>query len=504
MDKNYFTNKNILEILDLYKPIAGLESASELLFWDSETYMPKGAAEDRGFVVGQLAAISQEKLLEPKLKKLVKETDSSTLNDYEKAVLRVLKKAIKIQEKIPAEFIKEFTKLTSESHHIWAEAKEKNNFKLFAPNLEKIIELTKKRIDYLGFEDHPYDTLIDDFEEGWTVKDCDAYFNAIKTPLTELLNKIKGSAKFNAPCSLKNEPYQKADIQKLQDFILDFLKFDKSRMRLDTSAHPFEIAISPNDVRMTTRYKEADFKESVTSVMHEFGHTIYEAKGSEQLSFTPLQHGASMASHESQSRLWENIIGKHPVILEKIYIEAKKYLPFMQKYSFEDFSLYFNEVQPGFIRVEADEVTYHFHIMLRYEIEKMIFENKVKVVDLPELWNTKMNEYLGVVPKMDSLGVLQDIHWSAGYFGYFPTYSLGTFMSGMWAKNLEKSLGSFDKILGNNNSIPEIQAWLQENMHQFGQTYTSKELIRQATNADFTTKPFLDYLEKKYSKVYDF
>lgn len=501
-----FYNENIKKILERYYFLSSLDSLIALADWDLNTYMPENAAEDRGFVLSKVSILYKNLLLDKEIRKYLDnlENEIENLNDYEKGVFRVLKKEIEILEKLPDDFIEEWTRLTNEAQVIWRKAKKENDFEKFKPYLEKIITLTKKKADYLGYKKHPYDALVDLFEDGWTTEDFDNFFGSIKDPLKDLFAKIKNSSLYLEKHPLEDEEYEKEKMEQLNYYTLHLLNFDPSRSRLDIAPHPFENAISLNDVRITTWYHQKDFRRSLTAVIHEFGHSLYELQIDPELKFTPLQGGLSYAFHESQSRFWENVIGRNRVFLEKIFFKAKDLLSFLNNYSFEDFVLYFNLVRPEKIRVEADEVTYHFHIILRFEIEKGLLEEKIKVNELPELWQAKMKEYLGIEIENHQEGVLQDIHWSMGAIGYFPTYSLGTFLSGLWIEKLEEEIGKIDNLLKENEGILKIQNWLKEKIHQYGKTYTSKDLIVKVYGSEFSPQPFINYLQRKYSQIYNF
>jgi len=499
-----FKNKYILEILEKYYTIASLESLINLADWDLNTYMPEGASEDRGFILGKISVLRKELLLDKELKELVEKAKKEELNDYERGVLRVIEREQEKLEKLPNEFIEELNQVTNEAQIVWRRAKNNDNFKEFEPYLEKIVNLSKKEAEYLGYEKHPYDALIDNYEEGWTTEDFEKFFNEIKAPLKNLLEKIKKAENYTPQHPLEEERYDKEKMKELNYYALKLLNFNPQRSRVDETVHPFENAISLNDVRIATWYHEKDFRRSLTATIHEFGHALYELQIDPDLKFTPLQSGLSYAFHESQSRFWENVIGRNKIFLEKIWNKAKDLFDFLNKYSFEDLVLYFNLVRPEFIRVEADEVTYHFHIILRFELEKGLLEEKIKVSELPDLWRAKMKEYLDIEPKTDREGVLQDIHWSIGWIGYFPTYSLGTFLSGLWLETMEKELEEINDLLKKEDGILKIQNWLKENIHQYGKTYPSKELILKICGKEFSSQPFLNYLERKYSSLYNF
>lgn len=499
-----FQNKQILQVLSYYHTIAALESLSSLAGWDLETNMPEAAVSDRGFVLAKADSLIQRLMLDKEFRFLVSklDADKSELNEYERAVVRVLRREIQVLEKLPPAFIEEFNRRTIEAQVVWRRAKQENHFKLFAPSLQKIVDLTKKKTEYLGYVNQPYDALIDLYEEGWTTADLEDFFTRVKPSLKGLLTKITSSTKYCRPVSLADEKYETQTMKKLNESVLQWLNGDSKKMRVDVSAHPFETAISLNDVRITGWYQGKDFRRSLTAVIHEFGHALYELNSDPDLAFTPLQGGVSYGVHESQSRFWENIIGRHPVFLEKIYHRAKELLPFLSCSTLEDFVFYFNFVRPSLIRVEADELTYHFHIMLRFEIERDLIEGNLKIQELPEMWRAKMKKYLKVEPSTDTEGVLQDIHWSSGAFGYFPTYSIGTFLSSLWQEKLEQDLGRLEQILKQDAGIGTVANWLKENIHQFGQTYTSKELIKKVTGKDFSPEPYLRYLTSKYSSLY--
>lgn len=494
-----FENQLILKILEKFRLVAALESLISLADWDLNTYMPVKAAEDRGFVLGKVSILMKDLLLNKEFKDLLEKCQTESLNDYEKAVVRVLKREISIIEKLPNDFIENWNKITNQAQVVWREAKKENDFKKFEPYLQKIVDLIKKKTEFLGNKDHPYDVLLDLFEEGWVTKDFEFFFNSIKEPLKNILTTIQSSSNYRSKHPLEDEIYDKEKMKELNFFVLSLLKFDPSCSRIDVAPHPFENAISLNDVRITTWYHEKDFRRSLTATVHEFGHSLYELQVDPDLKFTPLQGGLSYAFHESQSRFWENIICRNHIFLEKIYQKSKELLSFVKRYSFDDFVAYFNLVRPELIRVEADEVTYHFHIILRFELEKEILEERIKVEELPEIWRAKMKNYLGLEPSTDSEGVLQDIHWSMGAFGYFPTYSLGTFLSGLWLQKIEEELGKIEDLLSNDDGIEQIQEWLKNKIHQYGKVYLSKDLIEKICGQEFSVQPFLEYLVKKYS-----
>jgi carboxypeptidase Taq len=498
-----FRNKLIREILERYKTIDAIQRLSALAAWDLNTYMPQKAAEDRGTILGKADVLIKKLILNKEFVKLINKAEKEkNLNDYEKAVIRILKKRIKILSKLPDKFIEEFNETTNKAQIVWKNAKENDNFKEFLPYLKKIFDLVKKQAEYLGYKEHPYDALIDLYEENWTTRDFENFFNNIKEELKKIFEEIKSSKNYIDKHPLEKEKYQKEDMEKVNFEVLKILNFDQERSRLDIAPHPFEESISLNDVRITTWYHKKDFRRSLSATIHEFGHSLYELNIDPELKFTPLQRGTSYGLHESQSRFWENIIGRNIVFLRKIWPICKKHLLFLKKYKFKDFYIYFNLIRPEFIRVESDEITYHFHIILRFELEKMVLENKLKIEEAPEYWNEFMKTYLKIKPRTYKEGILQDIHWSMGAIGYFPTYSLGTFLTGMWLESIEQNLGNLEKILEKKEGINLIQNWLKDNIHKYGKTYTSKDLIYRICKKEFTTWSFLNYIRRKYLFLY--
>ena len=503
MENKLIKHKFILEILDKYKVIWSINHVWALANWDLSVYMPEEGATARGEAIGKIATLSQKLFLDKEFIELIEKADrEKDLNDYERAIIRMLKRSLKYYEKLPAEFIEEFSRVASESQIAWKNAKEKNDFSIFEPHLEKIVELTKKKAEYLGYLEHPYDALLDEYEEGLTVKEVEKYFDSIKKPLVELIKYIKESKRFKSEHALEKQEYDIEKMKKLTDKMLRFIHYNMNHIRVDVSSHPFSISLGKGDARITTRYEGKDFARSYSSTIHEYGHALYEIQSHDDLHYTPISGGSSLVIHESQSRFWENFIGKSKEFISLMYKDIIEVEDKFKDFSVDEIYDYINLVKPSLIRTEADEVTYHLHVMIRFEIEKALLEGKIKVKDLPKVWNDKYEEYLGIRPSDNRQGILQDVHWSQGYIGYFPTYSLGTALSAMWKHHLEKDLGRIEEILRTKNGIRKIQDWLKENIHQYGSTYTFRDLVKKTTHEDFNSKYLLDYLEKKYKEIY--
>ncbi|WP_069806496.1 carboxypeptidase M32 [Vulcanisaeta thermophila] len=481
------------ELLREYRSIWALDHATSLLEWDLEVNMPTEGSSARGEALAQLALIRRERLL--RLKDLVdRVAESGSLDDFGKGVVRVLRRELKYYTAVPPEVIEELNKTTTKAAVVWREARRESNYSKFKPYLAKIIELERVIAEKLGYEGHPYNALLDLYEEGFTVNDADAVFNELIPNLKSILDKVMSEGYFPSKHALEDVEYDVNSMRRVNEELLKILEMPVgTRFRMDVSAHPFTIGMSINDVRITTRYEGRDFRSTMFSVIHESGHAIYELNLDPALEGTPVGRGVSMGIHESQSRFWENIIGRSREFVRIVYPILRSELPFLTGYSEDDIYRYFNIVRPSLIRVDADEVTYNFHIALRYEIEKGVIAGKLGVDDLPALWDDYMDKYLGVRPRSDSEGVLQDIHWSQGSFGYFPTYTLGNVVAGMIYVKLP---GLRDMIRG--RRFGEIKEILRERIHKYGAIYPPKELLMRSFNDTYNPSYLLQYLREKY------
>lgn len=490
-----FKNKTILKILESYKTLWALSYTSAVSHWDLETYMPQMGAGARGEALAKLSSLRQRLFLDKDFTSLIhKALKEKDLTDEEKAVVRVMTRSLKSYEKLPSSFLEEFELITNKATVIWREAKNKNEYSLFEPYLKKVFDLNKKASEYLGYKDSPYDALLDQYEENLTSKDVEDYFNKIREPLKKLIKNITSSKMFYKKHPLETAKYDKDKLIAINDKILKlFFEEYGQRLRLDISSHPFTTSFSNNDTRITTWYHTSDFGRSILATIHEFGHALYDLQSRKELEMTPIAGGSSLIIHESQSRFWENFIGRGEDFIKCILPDLKKAVD--GEVSLGTVYSYFNKVMPHLHRVESDEVTYHFHIMLRYEIEKAMIEGTMKFKDIREVWNSKMNEYLGITPKTDTDGVMQDIHWSGGTVGYFPTYSLGTSLGAQWESAI--------KIKDTVKDLKKIKLWLSSHIHSYGSTYTLEDLLTK-NKMKFDPNVNLKYLEEKYSKIYGF
>ncbi len=492
-------NPVINQILDAYKPIWSLKHAISLMGWDFETYMPTEGTEERGVADSQLHMLRKDLLLNRDFIGLVKSAKRQEgLDDFEKGIVRVLDREITKQLKIPRELTEAESLARIRGNMAWREAREKSDFKMYEPHLKKMIEIKKQIAAKWGYEKHPYDALLDTFEEDLTVDDLDKIFGVLTPRIQKILKKlIDSNSPFCKENRLGNSEY---DIRKMDDInhdILTLLQYDKKRFRMDMSTHPFTETMGLNDVRITTRYEGIDFKKSIFSTIHEAGHALYDLQCDSSLSFTPIEGGSSLALHESQSRFWENIVGRSLPFVKLISPLIRKQVEFANHEAVEELYLYFNNVKADYIRVDADEVTYNLHIALRYEIEKKIFGDELNVSEIPEFWNDRMEQLLGVRPTKDSQGVLQDTHWSSGLFGYFPTYTLGNLVSAIIASKMQKDLDGYEEDINRGNFDP-IRKWLRLKIHQYGSTYAPKVLLDRSLNEGYSPDYFVTYLETKY------
>ena len=500
--------KSFENLFKKYKKIVTLNGILNLLNWDLETYIPHGAIGVRSHQVAELTALIHKMKTQPSFKSNLEELinlksgkiKTKKLTDIQKKTIELMHEDYIKLAKIPSSFIHKISKTTALATNAWADARKKNDYKIFAPYLEKIIDFNIQKANYIGFKDHPYDALVDQFEPKMTTQKLHAFFGKLKPAIKELLNKIQ---KKPAPdTSFLNGPFPKDKQRALGNILLDHLKLDPKYSRMDESSHPFSTSIHPKDVRITTRIQE-DLLSNISSILHECGHAFYDRNLPTEYFGSPICDSTSLSLHESQSRFWEVFIGKNFSFWEFFYPFVQKYFPdSLKNVSLQRFYKAINKVAPSFIRVESDELTYCLHIILRFELELEMLEKKIKPADLPEAWNYKMKTLLGITPKTNEEGCLQDIHWSFGEFGYFPTYALGNVIAAQlfdtyssfnssWGKDLEK--GKLDSIKG----------WLKTNIHSHGRYYSMDEIVKMTTKKPLSITAYIQYLNKKYAKLYD-
>ncbi len=494
-----------IEFKAYLEKMQSLNSGISLFAWDMRTLMPKKGVDSHARVIGYL---SEE------LFKLTTSEDMERFLDYYgdeehfkkadpliKAAYREARENFHRIKKIPRDKYTEFVMLTNKAEVMWADARKNSDFNAFKPYLEKIVAFLKEMSEYIGYKENKYDVHLHKFEPGMTVRQLDALFGSLKDKHIGLLRRIRASGK-NTDKNLLLGNYSIAAQQEFSQYILDQMGFDKEAGRLDVSAHPFSCSITHGDVRITTNYNEKDFTGALFGTIHECGHALYEQNFSAELAGTNLHDGASFGIHESQSRFWENMVGRSEAFWKRYYPELKKRFPdSLKKVDLWSFYCAINHVEPSLIRIYADEMTYDLHIMIRYEVEKSLLNGNCTVGELPELWNAKYKEYLGVTPPNDAQGVLQDIHWSGGDFGYFPSYSLGNLYAAQLLNSIKKDLPDFEGLIEKGQLLP-IKSWMTDKIHRYGKMLTPEELMLSATGEALNSSYYTDYLTSKYSRIY--
>ncbi|WP_027415730.1 carboxypeptidase M32 [Aneurinibacillus terranovensis] len=498
--------KSVQQFKELDQKISHYTDILGLMGWDLQTGAPKKGRElfskAKGTLSQELFNITVSEEMGRCLETLSSPEVYDQLDEVTRACVRERKHAYSKFKKIPPDLYKEFIILTSDAHSVWENAKANNDFAHYQPTLEKIVSTMRKFIECYGYEGHPYNALLDDYEPGLTVEKLDPLFASLRESTIRLLQRIQKAG--NRP---KTEALEgRFAPEKQREFslhVLPKLGFDMDAGRLDESAHPFSQTINTGDVRITTHYLENNVFSAILSTIHECGHALYEQGINPEYEGTVIREGASMGVHESQSRFLENMVGRSFEFWKFFYADLQSYFP--EPFGLlpvEDFHRAINAVEPSFIRTEADELTYNLHIMIRYEIEKGLMAGEMEVRDLPRIWNEKMQEYLGITPPDDAHGVLQDVHWSFGGFGYFPSYSLGNLYAAQILHTLKQEMPGFYGNIAKGEFAP-IRQWLKENIHQYGKLYTPNELIKKVTGEELNAKYLVSYLEDKFSKIYN-
>ena len=492
------------QFTDHMKKIIAYNEAVSLLYWDLRTGAPKKGVDLRSDTIGTISSDIFIMSTSDEFGELISALEAKK-EQLEPVLLKSVEEARKqydLSKKIPPEEYKEFVVLQSKAESVWETAKENADFSLFEPYLEKLVAITKKMIGYWGEKNgSPYNTLLDQYEPGMTTEILDDVFGQLRSRIIPLVQKIAAATDKPETDFLYSHFSKEAQLD-FSNKILEQLGYDFEAGRLDETVHPFMIGINRKDIRITTKYDEKDFRTAVFGTIHECGHALYEQNIGEDLSGTFVETGASMGIHESQSLFFENFVGRSEKFWEHNYDMLKTFSP--EQFSgvaMTDFIRAINESKPSLIRIEADELTYALHIMIRYELEKGLFNGDYEVKDLPQLWNDKYEEYLGIRPSNDAEGVLQDVHWAGASFGYFPSYALGYMYAAQFKNAMLKDLPNYDELLSAGNVAP-IRQWLTDNVHQHGSMKKPLEILEQATGEGLNADYLATYLEEKYTKVY--
>jgi carboxypeptidase Taq len=473
-----------------------LQSIGALLSWDLETYLPAKAVPYRADQLSYLEAKAHLLFTEPSVGDWIKSAEDSGFEPgtEEAANIREWRRSYDRATKIPVALVEEFEKTRTMARTAWVTARAESNFALFEPHLGRLLELNCQKADLWGFKDSPYDALIEEYEPGITAAEIKPVLEDLRAALVDLLSQIRG-ATVNENFLDGHYPIegQKAFCRE----VAAAFGYDFDAGRIDTTAHPFSTTLGPFDQRITTRYSEKRFEVSLYGVMHETGHALYEQGLLPDRAGLPSGDSVSLGIHESQSRLWENHVGRTAQFWHRWHAKACKFLPDLARYSPADLAKGVQRVAPSFIRVEADEITYDLHILLRFELELALIEQRLMVKDLPAAWNARFKELFGLTVGEDRLGVLQDIHWSLGSIGYFPTYTLGNLNAAQLMDSAEKQVPDLGGQLADGNYVPLLR-WLRESVHQHGRTYLPQELMRKITGEPTQARHRVEYLKRKY------
>jgi len=482
--------------------IADIRYASAVLQWDQETYLPPKGAPIRGQQIATLSELAHEMFIREETGNLLADLmDKNDLDPRQKKNVELSFEDYNKSRKLPAPFVRKLAEAVNKSFHAWISARKENSFALFQDPVSEIIELKKQEADLLGYEKHAYDALMNDYDKGLTVAETDKIFEALRPELSDLLNRIQQVPQVEN--AFLNQHFAKDKQWEYGLSILKAMHYDFEAGRQDISEHPFTTNFNSRDVRVTTRIDENDFANMLWSCIHEGGHALYEQGLPVDEYGLPLGEYCSLSIHESQSRLWENCIGRGLNFWQHHYPGLQQKFPEqLGAIDIEGFYKGINKVEPSLIRTEADELTYHFHVMIRYEIEKLLIEGSINAGDIPHYWNEHYLKYLDVKVPDDRRGCLQDVHWSHGSFGYFSTYSLGSLYAAQFYAAISRESASLDSDISNGNTMPVLE-WLGQHIYKFGRYYSSGELCRKATGETLNSKYFIDYARAKFNSIYE-
>lgn len=486
---------------EIIQKAADLQFASAVLGWDQEVYMPAKGFPYRGRQLATLATQAHEMVTSQQYADILQQLSTAQgLTDVQQHNIRLSLEDYEKNKKLPPSFIDALTQQTSASYSAWLRARSENNYKTYQPQLQQMIALKKEQAALYGYKHHPYDALLDDYEKGATVAMLDPVFQMVKEQLPPFLQHITA-----APQVGNDFFHQHFPKQQQWDFsisVLQRMSYDMDAGRQDLSEHPFTTTFAPTDVRITTRVDEDNFASLLWSSIHEGGHALYEQGLPAAEYGMPLGSAASLSVHESQSRLWENCVGRSHSFWQFFYPQLQQLFPQqLSSVSVSDFYKGVNQVKPSLVRTEADEVTYHFHVLIRYEIEKTLIDGSLGAADVAAAWNDKYKTYLGIQPPDDKSGVLQDVHWSHGSFGYFPTYSLGSFYAAQFFEQAMQDISGLQAQISQ-GQFAQLLQWLRENVHYHGRRYTSEELCQRITGRGLDFSAFMRYIQNKYAGIY--
>ncbi len=493
------------QLKSILNEVNDIRAAAALLGWDQQTYMPSGSSESRGYQLGTLEKIAHQKFTSAEVGQLLDDltpfTEQLDPDSDDARLVKLTRRLYDKQVKVPDEMVEELAQITTMAHHFWEEARAEDNFPKFQPWLEKIVDQRRRYASLFQPFDHVYDPLLDDYEPGLKTAEVKQIFDALRPHQVALIQKIADKPQVDDSFN-----YLSYDEKKQWDFGVEVITrfgYDWKHGRQDKAAHPFTINFGIDDVRITTRVFSNHLSSAVCSTMHEAGHALYEMGVDPALARTPLAGGVSLAIHESQSRMWENLVGRSMPFWEHFYPRLQSLFPDqLAKISLQNFYRGINKVEPSLIRVEADEATYNLHIMLRLELEIALMEGKLEVKDLPEAWNNRMQEYLGIRPTNNAKGVLQDVHWAGGSIGYFSTYALGNLVSAQLWECIQKDIPDLDDQT-RQGDFSALLKWLREKIHRHGSKFEPQELLQRVTGSKIDPSAYIRYLQTKFGQIYE-
>ncbi|MGH7213414.1 MAG: carboxypeptidase M32 [Tepidisphaeraceae bacterium] len=490
------------ELVTTLREISVLGSVGSLLHWDQETQMPPRGTEHRGNQQSLIARLTHERFTSPRIGELLATLESSSLvkdvESDEAVNVRETRRSHDRAVKLPPELVEEMARTSVLAHHAWAEARKKSDYKAFEPWLAKTLDLKRKEAECVGYKESPYDALVDEYEPGETAAGLRRALDELRGPLVELVGRITSSSR-KAPVEILERVYPPAAQEALAREASRAVGFDFAAGRLDTSVHPFCTELGPGDVRMTTRYDERYFGDAFFGVLHETGHGLYEQGLPPEHYGTPRAQAVSLGIHESQSRMWENLVARGRPFWRFFLPKARAaFLDTLRDVTEDQWLFAINDVRPSLIRTEADEATYNLHILLRFELEQALLLDDLKPADLPAEWNRRMKDYLGLTPPDDAKGCLQDVHWSGGAIGYFPTYTLGNMYAAQFFAQARADIPGLEDSFTHGDFRPLLD-WLRTNIHQHGKRHTARQLVKKVTGRDLSPQPLLDHLRGKAS-----
>ena len=489
------------DYLDFNLKISDLNGISSLLQWDQEVGLPKESMHGRARQIAGISGIIHELYTSQYYRDLLNYLEINVdLDNIQKLNIKLSKKDLQRKICLSKEFVEELSAAISNSYSAWEEARTKKDFKIFSPSLKNLIKLKKKEAELIDKNKEVYDVFLDEYDAGLKSKEIKIIFENLKPQLISLLNQIEKKEKIDISITNKKYPNNKQ-----WDFGIEILKeigFNFNAGRQDISTHPFTINIGEKDIRVTTRIVEDNLNEMIWSCLHEGGHALYEQGLQNQTFGIPESEASSLSIHESQSRLWENHIGRGLSFWKFKYKKLQELFPEnLNAIELNDFYKIINAVSKELIRTNADELTYHFHVIIRFEIEQLLFSDDFKIEDLPEVWNDLYFKYLGIKPENDEKGILQDVHWAHGSFGYFPTYTLGSLYAAQFYEHAKRNIENLEQKISDGD-FSELSKWLKTSIYEKGRLWTSEEICKSSTGESLNSQYFVNYAKKKYGEIY--